>query len=82
MVAACSSVLGLLLAGQPALAQTLKPGLWEIIDKMQSGSGQIEKGIAEMQKQMAGMSPEQRKMMQDTMAKQGLVIGAAPRPTP
>ncbi len=77
LVAACSSVLGLLLlAGQPAMAQTLKPGLWEIINKMQSGSGQIEKGMAEMQQQMAGMSPEQRKMMQDTMAKHGLVIGA------
>ena len=48
----------MLLAGQPAMAQTLKPGLWETINKMQSGSGQSEKGMAEMQTQMAGMSPE------------------------
>lgn len=66
----------LLLAGLPALAQTLKPGLWEISNKMQSGSGQLEKSMAEMQKQMAGMSPEQRKMMQDMLAKQGTGTGA------
>jgi len=66
-------VLGaLLLAGLPAMAQTLKPGLWEINNKMQSGSGQLEKGMAEMQQQMATMPPEQRKMMQDMMAKQGV----------
>jgi hypothetical protein len=57
---------------QPVMAQTLKPGLWEINNKMQTGSGQLEKAMADMQKQMAGMSPDQRKMMQDMMAKQGM----------
>jgi len=57
---------------QPVMAQTLKPGLWEINNKMQSGSGQVEKAMADMQKQMASMPPEQRKMMQDMMAKQGM----------
>ena len=71
-----SVLLGLLLlAGLPVMAQTLKPGLWEISNKMQSGSGQLEKGMAEAQKQMAGMAPEQRKMMQDMMAKQGVAMG-------
>ena len=70
-------LLGFLLgASQGATAQTLKPGLWEISNKMQSGSGQLEKGMAEMQKQMAAMPPEQRKMMQDMMAKQGVALGA------
>lgn len=62
----------LLLVAPPAMAQTLKPGLWEINNKMQSGSGQLEKGMTEMQQQMAAMPPEQRKMMQDMMAKQGV----------
>jgi hypothetical protein len=62
----------LALAAQPVMAQTLKPGLWEINNKMQSGSGQVEKAMADMQKQMASMPPEQRKMMQDMMAKQGM----------
>jgi hypothetical protein len=74
---ACATALGaLLLAVQPAMAQTLKPGLWEMSNKMQSGSGQLEKGMAEMQKQMASMPPEQRKMMEDMMAKQGVSMGA------
>jgi hypothetical protein len=64
-------------AAQPVMAQTLKPGLWEINNKMQSGSGQVEKAMADMQKQMAGMPPEQRKMMQDMMAKQGMSMSPA-----
>ncbi len=72
-----SAVAALMLAGLPTMAQTLKPGLWEINNKMQTGSGQLEKGMAEMQKQMAAMPPEQRKMMQDMMAKQGVSMGAS-----
>ena len=59
-----------------AQPRTLKPGLWEISNKMQSGSGEMEKAMAAAQKQMAAMPPEQRKMMQDMMAKQGVSLGA------
>jgi len=62
--------------GSGAQAQTMKPGLWEITHKMQSASGDMEKGLADMQKQMAAMPPEQRKMMQDMLAKQGIATGA------
>ena len=55
-----------------AAAQTTKPGLWEITNKMQSSSGETEKAMANMEKQLAAMSPEQRKQMQDMMAKQGM----------
>ena len=51
-----------------AAAQSMKPGLWEINNKMSTGSGEMEKAMAEAQKQMASMPPEQRKMM----AKQGV----------
>ena len=57
-------------------AQTMKPGLWEINTKMQTSGGQMEQGMARMQQQMASMSPEQRKMMQDMMARQGASTGA------
>ena len=57
-------------------AQNLKPGLWEISNKMQSASGEMEKAMADAQKQMAAMPPEQRKMMQDMMAKQGMQMAA------
>jgi hypothetical protein len=61
----------------PAGAQALKPGLWEVTNKMQSGSGQMESAMAQMQKQMANMPPEQRKMIEEQMAKSGVKMGAA-----
>ncbi len=59
-----------------AHAQNLKPGLWEVNTRMQTGSGEMEKALVEMQQQLAAMPPEQRKMMQDMMAKQGVGMGA------
>lgn len=57
-------------------AQTLKPGLWEITNKMQTGSGQMEQQMAQMQQQMANMPPDQRKMMEEMMAQRGMKMGA------
>jgi hypothetical protein len=56
-----------------ALAQSTKPGLWEVSSKMQAGgNSEMAKQMAEAQKQMANMPPAQRKMMEDMMAKQGM----------
>ena len=54
----------------PAGAQTLKPGLWEIHNKM--SGGEMDQAMAEMQKQMAQMSPAERKQMEAMMGKQGV----------
>ncbi len=70
------ALLSLALAAPLAWAQTTKPGLWEIQHKM-GGSPEMDKAMAEMQKQLAAMPPEQRKAMQDMMGKQG---GAMPMP--
>ncbi len=64
----------LALAATAASAQTLKPGLWEISNKM-GGSPEMDKAMAQMQQQLASMPPEQRKMMQDMMARQGVSMG-------
>jgi uncharacterized protein DUF3617 len=58
-------------------AQNLKPGLWEVTHNMQTGSGQMEQGMADMHKEMAGMPPEQRKMVEEMMARQGVKRGPA-----
>jgi uncharacterized protein DUF3617 len=55
-------------------AQSLKPGLWEITNQMRGGGAEMEQGMARMQQELANMSPEQRKMMQDMMAKQGMSV--------
>jgi hypothetical protein len=65
----------LALAAFSASAQSMKPGLWEHSFTMKSQSGQMERGMAEMQKQLAAMPPEQRKMMEQMMAKNGVGMG-------
>ncbi len=56
-------------------AQTMKPGLWEITHKMQFNNGQAEPQMSQLQQQMANMPPEQRKMVEELMAKQGVKMG-------
>jgi hypothetical protein len=56
-------------------AQTMKPGLWEMTNKMMGGSGEMASAMAEMQKEMENMSPEDRKMMEAMMAKHGASMG-------
>jgi len=57
-------------------AQTIKPGLWEMSTRMGGGSGDMEKLMAESQKHMDAMPPEQRKKIAEMMAKQGISMGA------
>ena len=73
-----SLVATLLLAAAclPAGAQTLKPGLWEISSKMQSGSGEMEKAMAQLQQQLASMPPDERKAMEEAMAQRGMKMNA------
>lgn len=72
--------IALCLLTAPALAQqNMKPGLWEIHNKM-GGSGDMGNKMAaaqaEMQKQLSAMPPEQRKQMEKMMADKG--VGMSP----
>lgn len=63
--------LGLVIA--PAAAQNMKPGLWEINNKMGGDQGaKMATAQAEMQKQLAAMPAEQRKQMEKMMADKGV----------
>jgi hypothetical protein len=66
----------LLATSAVAQAQNIKPGLWEFTTQMSGGSGKMADAMAEAQKEMERMSPAERKMMQDMMAKQGVQMGA------
>lgn len=61
----------------PAAAQTLRPGLWEITNQIQSASGGNAQALAEAQKQLANLPPEQRKMVEAMMAKQGVALSSS-----
>jgi Protein of unknown function (DUF3617) len=67
----------LLGAAAAAQAQSLKPGLWEHSFTMKSSSGEMEKSMARMQTELAKMPPDQRKMMEQMMAKQGVGLSAS-----
>lgn len=60
----------------PAQAQSMKPGLWEINNKARSGDGKLEQAMAKLEQQLAALGPEQRKMMEEMMAKQGVTLGS------
>lgn len=50
----------------------MKPGLWENQFIIKSQSGKVEKAMSDLKSKMASMPAEQRKMMEEIMAKQGL----------
>ena len=50
----------------------MAPGKWLHSVKMQSASGEIERAMAEMQKQLASMPTQQRQMMEAMMKSQGM----------
>lgn len=60
-----------------AQAQVSKPGLWEVTSRL-GGSPEMEQAMAQMQKQMASMPPEQRKQMEAMLAKQGMNVASTP----
>lgn len=74
-LAACA----LLAAPIGATAQSMKPGLWEVNNKIQMGA-QMDKEMAQMREQMAAMPPDQRKMTEEMMARQGMRMGAGGAP--
>lgn len=58
----------------PASAQTIRPGLWEINNKVSNAKGGNASAMAEAQKQLAALPPEQRQMMEAMLAKQGIAL--------
>lgn len=63
-----------LLASIAAQAQSIRPGLWEMQGTV-VGNPEMEAAMAKMQQQLASMPPDQRKMMEQMMAGQGIKLG-------
>lgn len=61
-----------------AEASSLRPGVWEYTTTLKSQHGEMEKAMTQMQQQMASLPPEQRKMMEQTMASQGIAKSSKP----
>ncbi|NQD93398.1 DUF3617 domain-containing protein [Pseudomonas sp. CrR25] len=67
--------LGLCLLPVWAAAQTIQPGLWEISSQNMQMGGQALPGMQAMLEQLKNLPPEQRQMMEQMMAKQGVQLG-------
>jgi hypothetical protein len=66
------------LAGLPASAQTLKPGLWDMTSKMSSSDPQVQAAMQQMQQQMANMPAAQRQAMEKAMRQHGVQMDFGP----
>jgi hypothetical protein len=64
------------LASLSAGAQTLRPGLWEMQHRVK-GDARMEQQMADMQKQLSSMSPEERQQMEAMMAGRGMQVSPA-----
>lgn len=65
----------LLLAAGPVSANpAIAPGLWEHRMTMQGSDPRLAQQMAEAQRAMASMPPEQRRMMEQMMARQGMSL--------
>ena len=63
-------------SAQPAI----QPGWWEVEHTLKSNSGELEQAVAAARRELATMPPEQRKMMEAMLAKQGVAMGAGGPP--
>ncbi len=69
------ALIALLAAAGSAQAQKMKPGLWEHSTAVKGG--EMAAAMAGMQEQMARMSPDERKMMEQMMAQRGMSMPGA-----
>jgi hypothetical protein len=68
--------LSLSLIAAPTLAGDMKAGLWEVKTVRQIVDGQdMQAQMAEMQRQLASLPPDQRKQMEAMMGRQGMSMG-------
>ena len=59
------------LCSSPALAQSMRPGQWELSNKMESSNGQTNAAMASAMQQLANLPPEQRAQIEAMMAQHG-----------
>ena len=61
-----------LLIAVPSSAQNMKPGLWEVNNKMQSDNRQMDEAMSMMHQHLANLPPDQRKQLEGMMAQNGM----------
>lgn len=65
------------LAAAHASAEAIKPGLWELHNKVKTGNAQTDQAMNMALKQLANMPPEQRAQMEAMMKQNGVSMPKA-----
>lgn len=68
--------LALLLAPALACALDIRPGVWEVSSHNMQVGGQAMPDMQQMLAQLQNLPPEQRQMMENMLAEQGIKLGA------
>jgi hypothetical protein len=66
-----------LLAAAQAHAQNVKPGLWELHNKIQTGNAQTDQAVSAGLAQLAALPPAQRAQVEAMMAQNGVTVPQA-----
>lgn len=66
-----------MLAAVQASAQTVKPGLWELSNKVKTGNAQTDQAMGMALKQLANLPPEQRAQIEAMMKQNGVSMPKA-----
>lgn len=65
----------LALASSPLLAEQIQPGLWEVSSSGMQIDGQPLPAMQQMLEQLDRLPPEQRQVMEQMLARQGVALG-------
>jgi len=66
-----------MLATVQASAQSIKPGLWELSNKVKTGNAQADQAMSMALKQLANLPPEQRAQMEAMLKQNGASMPTA-----
>jgi hypothetical protein len=58
----------------PSLAQDIKPGLWEVSNKMTSANPETDQAVSMLLQYMANLPPEQQQRVKEMAASQGMTM--------
>ena len=73
-----TAITALTLSAGSVQGSSLRPGVWEYTTTIKTQNGEMEKAMAQMEQQLAALPPEQRKMMEQTMASHGVATSSKP----
>ncbi len=74
VISVAAAALALAVAAAPVAAQTFKPGLWQISNKISSAQPETDQAMSMLLQQLGNLPPEQRKAVEQMAARNGMAM--------